>query len=362
MKISIITFHFVNNFGGALQAYALQKTIADQCDAEVEIIDYQNPFICFTDTVRLLPITTNPKEVCSGLQTMSQRLGRSRKFKKFTYQNFHLSQRYSTARALKKNPPQADKYVCGSDQIWNPSITLGLATPYFLDFVEEPKKKIAYAPSFGSSMVKKRYLPQISKLLSSIDALSVREQSGAQIIQSLGRGPVECLIDPTLLLTRHEWEKISSSPITEQPYMLLYMMQRDEKIYEQARKQKEQTGLRLVEISRYGFKHDFVDEIAINIGPAEFLSLFKNADYICTNSYHGFVFSLIFEKKFCIVPCQRFQARLYNLADLLEIQLPESEAELDALETHYDPQRVMEILKREKEKAIAYLKKHLLEK
>ena len=359
MKVDIITFHFVNNFGGALQAYALQKTIAGECGADVEIIDYRNWFIRFTDTVRLFPITTNLKELWSGLQTMRQRLGRLGKFRQFVRQNFALSKYYPSARALGKKPPAADKYVCGSDQIWNPVITLGVTPPYFLGFVEERAKKIAYAPSFGSSTVGKRYFPKISKYLSSFGALSVREQPGVELVQALTGRKAECLIDPTFLLPKGEWEKAASAPVTRGPYMLLYIMQRDEGVYAHARELKERTGLRLVEISRYGFNPGFVDETVIDIGPAEFLSLFKNAEYVFTNSYHGFVFSVLFEKRFCIVPCKRFRTRLYSLADLLGIKLSEAGPGFEATETLYDKQKAAQIIKSEREKSIRYLKMHL---
>lgn len=359
MRIDIITFHFVNNFGGALQAYALQKAIVGECDADVEIIDYRNWFIRFTDTVRLFPITTNLKELLSGLLTLEQRLKRVKKFHQFVNQHFSLSKYYSCSKALNQDPPVADRYICGSDQIWNPTITLGVASPYYLYFVKERKKKIAYAPSFGNSTVKKSYHAQIRKYLSSFAALSVREQSGVDFIQKLTGCKAECLIDPTFLLSKSEWEHVASDTKVTGPYMLLYIMQRDEEVYEYARKLKEATNLRLIEISRYGYRPDFVDETIIDIGPSEFLGLFKNAEYICTNSYHGFAFSILFEKKFCIVPSKRFRARIDNLAQLLEIELPKAIPNFEVADVTYDKQKVLKIIEHEKRKAIAYLKKNL---
>ena len=91
LKTGLITFHFVNNFGGALQCYALQRTLKERCDTDVTVIDYRNWFIRFTDFVRMFPVTGNRKEIASGLRTFPQRIGRRRKFKKFNAQNMSLS-------------------------------------------------------------------------------------------------------------------------------------------------------------------------------------------------------------------------------------------------------------------------------
>ena len=155
MRVGIITFHFVNNFGGVLQAYALQRFVKERCEVEVEIIDYRNWFIRLTDRIRLLPITSNPKEIFSGLRTMGARIGRRNKFGKFSIRYSHLSRKYMSGYGLRKCPPGDDKYICGSDQIWNPILTAGVSYGYYLQFENNPHNKIAYAPSFGTASVNK---------------------------------------------------------------------------------------------------------------------------------------------------------------------------------------------------------------
>lgn len=354
-RIGIITFHFVNNFGGTLQAYALQRVIAEQCNAQVLLVDYRNWFIRLTDRIRLFPISTNPKEILSGLASMGQRISRRNKFGHFTKDNCTLTRKYANHFQLAKHPPQVDKYVCGSDQIWNPFLTMGVSPCYFLAFEKEPKNKIAYAPSFGTDRVARLRTDKMSRYINDIGYLSVREKSGQELIKKLTGRDALRLIDPTFLLSREQWEALPPPRAASQPYILLYIMQRDETVYEYARKLKEDTGLKLIEISRYGYQPGFVDEILIDVGPTEFLGLFRDAAYICTNSYHGLAYSIIFEKEFCLIPSKHFTARINNMLDMFHIAPVVEGQERPLLTSDYDRAFVRQTIAKEREKAIQYL-------
>ena len=355
-KIGIITFHFVNNFGGALQAYALQKVVSDECDAQTYIIDYRNWFIRLTDRIRLLPISTNIKEIASGFFTMGQRYGRRKKFGMFIIDNCNRTEKFSSSGQLKKKTPDMDMFICGSDQIWNPIITMGVTPAYFLDFVDESKKRIAYAPSFGTDGVAPKYQNKISRYVNKLDCLSVREMSGQSFLKEATGREAERLIDPTFLLDKEEWAKMGKND-RKYKYILLYIMQRDKEVYEYAKKIKEEMGLPIVEISRYGFQPGFVDEVLVDVGPAEFLGLFRDAAYVCTNSYHGLAYSIIFEKEFCLIPCKRFTARINNLLDLLKIDtLDNSQSERSVYSERFDAKFVKDTIRREQEKAKAFLR------
>lgn len=356
MKVDVITFHFVNNFGGALQAYALQKTISECFNAECEVIDYRNWFISFTDTVRLFPVTSNMKEIAAGLRTMGLRFERIRIFRDFISSNCKLTKLYRNYAALKIDPPVADKYVCGSDQIWNPMLTMGVSRGYFLRFVADTNNRIAYAPSFGTDRIPDIFKKVIRKYLNGMGHLSVRERSGRKMIEQLTGKQAEQLIDPTFLMDKCDWEKMGNNPRSGEEYILLYIMQRDMEVYEYARKIKEQMGIKLIEISRYGYNPGFVDECLINVGPAEFLGLFRDAKYICTNSYHGLAYSIIFEKEFCLIPCKRFRARINNLLKLLHIETADDGDSKDRLTASYDKEFVRNKIAAERQKAIDYLR------
>lgn len=359
MKTDIITFHFVNNFGGALQAYALQRAVEENCNSEVEIIDYRNSFITFTDAVRLFPITGKTGEISSGIKTMGERLGRVDKFKRFRHEKMHLTTKSYHHFQLLANPPKADAYIAGSDQIWNSFLTLGLRGAYFLDFADKSKKKLAYAPSFGKSRLISFTQNKVKKYLQDFDGVSVREKSGIDIVKDIVDADVKQLIDPTFLIKKDEWKEVTADVNISEPYILLYIMQSDKSMYDYARNLKEKLGLKVVEISRYGYNPGFIDETLVDVGPREFLGLFMNADYVCTNSYHGFIFSLIFEKRFCLIPCKRFQTRIYNLAEKLSIKIERKEAD-DAGDTLYDLDIVRTCIKNERNVALNWLKKYLV--
>lgn len=298
MKIGIVTFHFVNNFGGALQAYALKKTVMNKCGAAAVVVDYRNWFIRFTDTVRLFPITFNMSEFVAGLRTMAKRFSRIRKFKKFGLDEFELTRIYRNGLSLQISPPDCDKYIFGSDQIWNPMLTFGVAKPYFGGFVKESNNKFSYAPSFGSSKLPKIFKNKVRKCLLSLGNISVRERSGINLVESLtGRKAIQ-LIDPSFLPERNEWNEIAIKPQIYGKYILLYIMQHDESIYKYAKRLREKLGIQLVEISRYGYKPDFVDISLVDIDRENLLVYFKMQPVYVQTPIMVCLFHLFLKRKF----------------------------------------------------------------
>ncbi|MCC8136460.1 MAG: polysaccharide pyruvyl transferase family protein [Clostridiales bacterium] len=360
-KAGMLTFHFANNFGAALQTYALQYTLGTLPDLDVEIIDYRHWFIRFTDFARFFPIDKNPKGILSGLKTFPGRVRRIRKFQEF-YENYYkLSERCGTSRKLKKLPPY-DYYICGSDQIWNDTVTLGFSPVYFLQFAPEEAAKISYAPSFGSDISDEKKLDRIAEFLKGFQAISVREKAkmNETLAQKLGREP-EILVDPTFLPEREHWEKLAGDePIIKQKYILVYMMQNNEKLYQYARQAKELLGFPVVAISRYGYKaNGIIDKVIVDAGPVEFLNLIRHAEFVCTNSFHGLAFSIIFEKKFFEFPSDRFSSRSSNLLHLFHMDAPKTVTAENVRTRFYDREEVERIMQRERERALEYLRRNI---
>lgn len=359
MKVGIVTFHFVNNFGGVLQAYALKKTLIKKCNVEVKIVDYRNWFIRFTDTVRLFPITKNIAEFKSGIKSMKDRYSRIHRFRKFCENRFDRTRYYKNGLSLRFYPPDCDKYILGSDQIWNAVITFGIADPYFGGFVRESKDKFAYAPSFGKNYIHKIFTNKVKKYLQKLGSISVREKEGIELVKALtGRQAIQ-LIDPSFLLEKEDWDEIAVKPHIDGEYILLYIMQRDDSIYDYVRKIKLKLGIQLVEISRYGYKPDFVDISLVDVGPDEFIGLFQCAACVCTNSYHGLSFSIIFQKELYLIQCKRFTGRINNLLELLQIDKSIIFNKKDPQYLVYDKLLVEDIILRERNKAIDYIRKNL---
>ena len=360
MRVGILTFHFVNNFGGALQAYALRRTVEESCGVYTELIDYRNWFIRLCDWIRLLPITTNIQEIKSGLSTMRERIARRNRFGLFTKDYNRLSRKYVNHWQLNRYPPGDDRYICGSDQVWNPYITMGVSYSYFLCFEKNSLNKIAYAPSFGTDGLSRFAEMRIGKNIKEFAFLSVREKTGQELIKKMTGREADRLIDPTFLIEKSQWEKLGRNPLSsDEPYILLYIMQRDEEVYAYAKKIKEQKGLRIVEISRYGYQPGFIDEILVDVGPLEFLGLFRDASFICTNSYHGLAYSVIFEKDFFLMKCKRFSARINNLLEMLKIEASLEDSDQATLSADYDREYVRETIAAERERAVRYLRRSL---
>jgi len=250
-------------------------------------------------------------------------------------------------------------YVAGSDQIWNAEITLGIDKPYYLGFVEEKRRKISYAASFGNARLSAVQKKRTQEFLRDFDAVSVRESISGKRVEKITGKKTSRLIDPVFLIDFSEWGEMQSHCISEQleDYILLYIMQNDESVYELAKKMKKVMGKQVVEIGRYGLKRQFVDKLYINIGPEEFIELFQKAGYVCTNSYHGVIFSIIFEKELHLVQCRRFRERMNNLNRIFGLSDPKSDS---LCHVHYNRKHVRNIILKERMKAYDYLRENLL--
>ena len=351
-KTGIITFHFVNNFGGALQAYALRRFISERFDVDAQLIDYRQWFIRATDAARMLPLTPHPRYYGPWLRSFGKMRSRRRRFSEFMRREGNLSRRANSNGGLKKFAGDYRLLICGSDQLWNPMLTCGLAKPYFLRFADEGSRRVSYAVSVGA--VRERDRGRMLGYVRDLDAVSIRERVDWLEAQA----EIERHIDPTLLLEREEWDAVAVRPDVGEGYILTYFMQMNEAAYQAVADIKAQTGLKVVDISRYGYKPACVDECVVDLGPGEFVGLFRGAARVCTNSFHGLVFALIFDKPADYVQMHRFGGRVENLCALLEIRRIEASGGA-YYHMEYDPARKDEILKRERRRTSGYLEREI---
>ena len=360
-RIGIMTFLHNGNYGSSLQAYALQRVIRDM-GHDCEHIDYQ-PGIP-EKTLNLIRCGNSPRLLLDGRKKRKVRgdqagmQGKYEAIRSFYGRRMHLSPVCRSRGDLRKISGRYDLLLAGSDQIWNPFLTGGVAGAYYCSFVKERNRKFAYAPSFGTDKISPRHKKKMESYIKELSAISVREKDSIQYMKEhIGREAVQ-LIDPVFLVSAAEWKKeaVKIDGIPEK-YILLYIMQRDETVYSYAKKLKEQFHLPIIEISRYGYQPSFVDISLINIGPQEFLGLFLHATYVVSNSYHGLIFSIVFDKKLCLVPSKRFRSRINNLLALLD-RKEHTLDEDDLLISFSDPTLRGCILK-EREKSIHYLQENI---
>ena len=263
----------------------------------------------------------------------------------------------------KKNPPIADVYVTGSDQTWNSAYNQGVDKGYFLDFVKNDAKKIAFVASFGKDKLDDEEKEETKELLKKYNALSVREDTAVRILSDLGFDYAKHLIDPTLQIKSSEWMEIASHRIIKKPYVVLMLLyNEDNGATEYARKMADENNLKLVKLSWDIKKTNAVDILMTHRPPKDFLSLFYYADYVVTNSFHGLAFSINFHKKFIIVPRSEFNSRIQSLLRLTgtEERMISNKDQLPVYKKEIDYIRIEKILDDEREKAKSFIEENLL--
>lgn len=356
MKAGILTFHMAFNFGAMLQAYALSKKL-NGIGIEAEIIDYRLPFIDRYHHKYFLPELINKNGIIIG----------TLKFAKKTmcgyYSNKQWNRFYSfmtkdlphSEQLTKEALPDTDydMYICGSDQIWNGELTGGLQSTYFCDFVKGDKIKLAYAASSGTSYIKGDNV-DIKKLLGNFSAIGARENRLCDFINNELHINAKQVIDPTLLLSADEWSDIVKKPKYDK-YLLIYAFQENNLIYDLARMIAKKKGLKIIAVS-YRNKDIGDDIIQItDAGPKEFVSLFKYADFVCTTSFHGTAFSVIFNKQFYCVPHELYHERTDNLLDLLGLSDRNIYSLNECVDMDIDYTKVSDKLSRERESSIKFI-------
>lgn len=287
MKTAIITFQDASNYGAALQAFALKTVLTQWSDTDV--INYYN---------EAFHRSTAPSGIKGKLLHLLN--GRTYARKNERFQLFQMQYLVGGSESIDDAglaglDNRYDLFVTGSDQVWNLECS-GNKTAYFLDFVKDNRKKCSYAASFGSTVVKNEQLVQ--PLLSSFNGISVREESGKQLIrQMLGRD-IPVVLDPTLLMKKDRWKDCFHLNFCQR-HVLVYEVLRGENLVAAATKYGRQHNLPVVCITSTNRPRPGVKCIK-DAGPEQWLKLFAESAYVFTNSFHGLAFSLIFEKQFSI--------------------------------------------------------------
>lgn len=319
MKICTLTIHFGVNHGSALQAYALFEYLT-QYGHDVRIIDY------IPGRYNAWNIIKSKKypfliKLAYYLITSPNRIYKRRIFEKFLFENIKLTKRYNNQEELMNIPPIADAYIAGSDQIWNKEYNGEGEYSYFFPFVKDNKKKIAYAASFGRSGIDKKEQEEVTPFLKKFEHISVREDSGLNILEKCGINQGIVTLDPTLLLTKENWREFSSSINIKNEYLLIYVMDHKyEKLIQYGEQIAGKLGLKIYVICFKKIKDKRIDICFANINPKEFLYLFDKASYVISNSYHGVLFSINFEKQFTAVAKEKYNTRIESILKLMKLE------------------------------------------
>lgn len=316
-KTGIVSCYFQHNYGSMLQALATQMAL-DKLKYENETINIAG-FNAEIKKAKLLyfakaSLTSDillsklgmvknvaKKKLVKNEYTVMSRL-RDKKFDEFGEKWFRMSPEFSSKKELGEHCEKSySSVVVGSDQLWLPG---NIAADYYtLNFAPETVNTIAYATSFGQSTLPRDSARKAALFLKKIRHIGVREESGQKLIKELTGRSVPVVCDPTLLFTGEEWLGIQKEePVAEGEYILSYFLGNNPPHREFAKRLKEVTGCKIVALTHLDeyVKSDegYADETPYEIDPADFLNLIRNARYVCTDSFHCSVFSMLYEKTF----------------------------------------------------------------
>lgn len=329
MKIGILTFHWGTNYGGVLQAYALQSFLKNK-GFEVEIINFAPH--TFRDSFFKCFYCKNPLRIIDNLKNY----WKEKNIAKFRKKHLDVTERYYTPEQLIENPPLMDVYISGSDQVWNPYGLESNKKIYFLPFGSKNSIKIAYAASFGVTHYPDNLLKEIKPLLGKFNAISVREKSGVEILKKAGIKNSVLMPDPTLLLDTDNYIKlIEDRSQNTNSDCFFYVLQKNQTtindIYQHFKKDNQNRVIHSCKI-----KHSV-------LGIEDWLIHIKNSQLVVTNSFHGVIFSIIFNTPFIVVP---IEGHLTGMNDRI-ITLLEKFELMDRIVEKFDEMKINELTHRE---------------
>lgn len=319
--VGILTFHWADDYGAMLQAYAL-KTAVESMGRQAEIIPYA--------PVRLrgrywwLPVTAALRKGRPHYHLMRGKLMQNLSFAPAFWRRKKAMARFRRQYLTGKRPlsrvPFPERYasiLVGSDQVWNPEITGGLDDVYLGNFPKgEAAALISYGASFGGSRLPEGFCRQFAESVSkNFAAVSLREDSAVPFAAKLLDRPVPAVLDPVLLLEQGDWRRLACPP-AEKGYILIYQTAEDPLLLCSARGLARESGREILQVS-YPLRRELLEGVrpCIQGGPAEFVGYVQNAACVLTNSFHGTAFSVLFEKPFFAFRRGKGDARV---ADLLE--------------------------------------------
>ncbi len=309
MNVGILTFHFSDNYGAALQAYALRRWLMEQ-GHHASFIDYRPAHI---EHGGRLSLPTTPARFKANLKVVYLAVssfihehfghrGQKEKFVRFREHFLGIPRDAApTDNGASLAAAQSfDLIVAGSDQIWSPSQHFGFDPNYFLAFARSfQARKISYAASFGKDRVSAAEAAQLPRLLHHFDAISVREASGATLVElATGHRPAN-VPDPTLLHRNYSELTERAPSQSAEPYIFCYGLRSPDNIRQTAELASKQLNCGILSPHN---PHRRWAEIGhtVHPDPGEWVALVKNARFVVTNSFHGTVFALLFKKPFIV--------------------------------------------------------------
>ncbi|MBR5223561.1 MAG: polysaccharide pyruvyl transferase family protein [Clostridia bacterium] len=296
-KVGMLTFHASHNYGSVLQAYALSK--------QMKLMGHSPEFINLRPQSQKNTYTIFKKSDSTVRRLFKILIYPALKKRFLNFERFInkvlpiTPKEYKTTEELRNEQFNYAAYVCGGDQIWNPCCQ-DFETAYYLQFLDKDNKaiKCSYSPSFGKVQFDDETKKKLKEWIKTFDKISVREQSGAELLSGLTDKKVDIVCDPVVLLERKYWDEFAIAPKYKKPYILVYFLENNHGSRDLIDYLHKTLGYEVVLLNEY--IRDFVKPYhkKYSASPEEFVGLFKNAAFVYTNSFHGTAFATIFNKPF----------------------------------------------------------------
>ena len=245
-----------------------------------------------------------------------------RLFPLFRVEHLQMSKLYNTPEMLMENPPEADVYITGSDQIWNYELDEGPLKNYFLQFGNSKVKRIAYAPSFGHSSIPEEAENRIKQYLKIFNAISIRESSMVQVIKDMGYNAT-AVLDPTMLLEAKDYLQLSSN-IKGKESVFIYSMNyasSDDISFGEIEEFAKCQNLPIIVTPGSGYlpARELFEGVEYSYATiSQWIQHIANAKMVVTASFHGIVFAILFHRPFIYTPLKGEHANSNNrVLDLL---------------------------------------------
>lgn len=371
-KVAIVNRTNLKNYGSVLQTYALCSAV-EMLGYDAEIIwesgnlsanyDFR-PYKVFATGLKLLLNPSLFKSTYSNVKYVQQHIISERTVQLFDeFVEKYVKRRFYNAKQMKQSVvgQKYDKFICGSDQVWC-TTSLYVDPLMYLRFAPK-NKRIAYAPSLGRDYIPNYNRKQIKKYINEIPSVSVREVTGQKLIAELTGRSVPVVLDPTLLVGRTFWDEKKATVPESSGYVLCYFLSTPAEETQKKLLKSIGQGKKVIALnSRLEHLDNELEVRYPDCGPAQFISFIEHADTVFTDSYHGMLFSLMYHKEFWSVAREygefdqsSRQLSVLNMLGLNRYCNIESEWSQEPI----DYRAVDDILNREKEKSLEYLRKAL---
>lgn len=372
MKISVITLHTVNNYGSALQTYATQ-TVLQKLGHTVEFVDYWRKDNAGEGAVDKAMKSPSMQKIrflwdWSDLSRSAVRIPlrfllayKRRPMQDFLKARVNLTPHtYYSMDDLLEDTPQADVYMTGSDQVWNSIWNQGIEKPYFLEYAPEGKKRVAFSASIGRTELSADEIPETVSMLKKYSAISVREESAVSLLKSLGI-KAQLILDPTLMLSGREWEKIAEVPKVKKPYLLIYQLNSNRQMDRFAVNLAKRKGWDVVRICFAVPSIQRGVKCVISPSVEQLLGYLLQAECVLTDSFHATAFSLNLGRDFiCVLP-KRFGTRIESILKLTgtENRLLRDYSDYEIVNQTIDKAHVQSVFAKERARGVAFLQSAL---